>query len=50
MWKKLERSKNGLYEIWKTYGRYLVCSRYLHEFKYFKNCFEAFRYFRGLDI
>lgn len=45
MWEKLKRSRNGIYEMWKTYGRYLVCIKYKQEFKYFDNYIEAAKYF-----
>lgn len=49
MWNIIERSKNGLYEIWKTYEKYLVCSKYLYDFRYFRSRLEAFKYFKEVN-
>lgn len=49
MWKKLKRSRNGIYEIWLTYGKYLVCNKYKHQFKYFKTYLEALTFFEEID-
>lgn len=47
-WARLARSPNGIYEIWRTPTKYMICSHYNRKFKYFNNKNDAINEFYKL--
>lgn len=45
MWKKIDRSKNGQWELWHSFTYYIICNKYSREFIYSRNRIEAFQIF-----